>query len=369
MSESKQSDQQSNHSENIQPEEAETEFNQSSGLQKWLFQQNVSLLFSSYQSGILYSLGLNPNGSLHLHQAGIPRPMGIAYQGDGKLTLAAESAIISFENILTTEQRINQLFDACFVPRRMHITGHLDSHDVGITADGEVIFVNTRFNCLATLAARHSFTPVWKPDFISKIIDEDRCHLNGLAMKDGQPAYVTAISRSNAIDGWRDRRSDGGVIIDVQTNKIVCEGLSMPHSPRWFKGELWVLNSGTGEVGVAAGLNESGKMGKFEPRFFCPGFLRGLSFAGSYAIVGLSKPRYKRFEGLKLEQRLKDSDTSPWCGVQILDISKGNCAEWFNIEGSVSELYDLETIPDVQVPMIMAPSSTELSDLITFETE
>ena len=125
-------------------------------------------------------------------------------------------------------------------------------------------------------------------------------------MEGGKPAYVTAVSRSNTIDGWRDRRADGGVVIDVRTDEVICEGLSMPHSPRVHRGELWVLNGGTGELGV---VTRPGKgMGRFEPRVFCPGFLRGLAFHGNHAFVGLSKPRYKRFEGLALDQRLKDAD-------------------------------------------------------------
>src|SRR4029077_4773473 len=97
-----------------------------------------------------------------------------------------------------------------------------------------------------------------KPSFISGLLDGDKCHLNGMAMDEGRPAYVTAVSRSDVIDGWRDRRSDGGVVIDVATGKVVCNGLSMPHSPRMHKGELWVLNSGTGELGVVK-LPDGGK--------------------------------------------------------------------------------------------------------------
>lgn len=176
-----------------------------------------------------------------------------------------------------------------------------------------MIFVNTRFNCLATPSDRHSFEPVWRPPFISALVDEDRCHLNGLAMEDGRPRFVTAVSRSDTIDDWRDRRADGGIVIDVEKNEIVCTGLSMPHSPRLYRGELWVLNSGTGELGIVRGA-ESGN-GVFEPRVFCPGFLRGLAFFGNFAFVGLSKPRYKRFEGLALDQKLTDADSEPWCGV------------------------------------------------------
>ena len=213
---------------------------------------------------------------------------------------------MSFENVLAPNERINDAFDACFVPRNFRLTGDLDLHDVGVDADGTPIFVNTRFNCLATASARHSFRPIWKPPFISGLLDGDKCHLNGLAMRDGRPAYVTAVSRSDVIDGWRDRRADGGVVIDVASGAVVCEGLSMPHSPRIHRGDLWLLNSGTGDLGIVEGLGEGA--GRFAPRAFCPGFLRGLALIDKYAVVGLSKPRYKRFEGLALDERLQKAD-------------------------------------------------------------
>ena len=136
----------------------------------------------------------------------------------------------------------------------MFVAGQLDVHDVGLLKDGRIVFVNTLFNCLATTSDRHSFTPLWKPPFISKITKEDRCHLNGLAMEDGMPRYITAVSKSDTIDGWRDRRADGGIVVDVQSGEIVITGLSMPHSPRLYRGRLWVLNSGTGELRWISGV-------------------------------------------------------------------------------------------------------------------
>ena len=154
-------------------------------------------------------------------------------------------------------------------------------------------------------------------------------------------------------------------MIDVTRDEIVCEGLSMPHSPRWHDDQLWVLNSGTGELGVIKGI-ESG-MGFFEPCVFCPGFLRGLAFHKGYAFVGLSKPRYKRFEGLPLDQKLKDADSEPWCGLQIIDLVKGTCVDWFRIDGSVTELYDVEVLPGIKTPMAVSPGSPEASNLVTFD--
>ena len=113
-----------------------------------------------------------------------------------------------------------------------------------------------------------------------------RCHLNGLALVDGEPAYVTAVSRSDVPSGWRERRQDGGCVIDVRSNEVILTGLSMPHSPRWYRGKLWLLNSGTGDFGY---VDE--KTGAFEPLAFCPGYLRGLAFHGDCAVVGLSLER------------------------------------------------------------------------------
>ncbi len=346
-------------------EAPKVEYSLSGGLVGRLARLNIALAFTSYQSSSLYMLGRDPKGGAHLHQSAMPKPMGLCNDGKGGLVLSAGAEILHFANVLNPGQQINRTFDACYLARTVHVTGALDAHDVGVDKNGDIIFVNTRFNCLAKVSPRHSFEMLWKPPFISALIDEDRCHLNGLAMEDGEAAYVTAVSRSDTIDGWRDRRADGGIVIDVRKNEIICEGLSMPHSPRMHNGQLWVLNAGTGELGV---VNRSeGGMGKFEARVFCPGFLRGLAFHGKYAFVGLSKPRYKRFEGLALDEKLKAADSEPWCGVQVIDLEKNSCVDWFRIDGNVGELYDLEVISNVVCPMTVSPGTADPAHLITHE--
>jgi uncharacterized protein (TIGR03032 family) len=320
---------------------------------------DVSIAVTSYQSGKFYLLGRNPKGGLMINERLFQKAMGMYVEGNS-LLLATLFQIQRFENVLEKGQFINHTYDACFVPRITHTTGVLDAHDVGLLANGEIIFVNTRYNCLATTSPRDSFTPVWKPPFISQIINEDRCHLNGLAMDKGRPRYVTAVSQSNTIDGWRDRRADGGVVIDVETGEVVCKGLSMPHSPRLFKDKLWVLNSGTGELGyVDADKKE------FKPLAFCPGFPRGLAFRDGYAFVGLSKPRYERFEGLALDGKLKAADSEPWCGVQVIDLKTGACVEWFRIDGAIAEIYDVAAVAGVACPMSLGFASDEIKGLIT----
>ena len=190
-------------------------------------------------------------------------------------------------------------------------------------------------------------------------------YVPAISFAGGVPRYVTAVSRSDTIDGWRDRRASGGVVIDVQSGQVVCEGLSMPHSPRLFDGRLWVLSSGTGELGQVV-FDEAGQ-GRFEPRAFCPGFVRGLAIVGNLAFVGLSKPRYKRFEGLPLDQKLRDADSEPWCGIQVIDLEKGTCVDWLRIDGAIAELYDLTIIPGFRCPMAIAPGSDEVATLITLD--
>ncbi len=354
-------------SETRADEPAGVTYSMSGGLVGLLASLKISVAFSSYQSGKFYLLGRNPEGGLMVNEQFFRQAMGIHVSG-GTIYLATLSEIVRLENVLEPNQRINDTFDACFVPRTAHVTGALDAHDLGIDRDGRILFVNTRFNCLSTISERHSFRPVWTPPFVSRIVDEDRCHLNGMAMRDGRPAFVTAVSRSDTIDGWRDRRADGGVVVDVETGRIVCQGLSMPHSPRWYRGRLWLLNSGTGELGSIIPA-DGDSQGRFEPLAFCPGFLRGLSFHGRYAFVGLSKPRYQRFEGLALDERLRAADSEPWCGVQVIDLDTGACVEWFRIDGAVAELYDIGVLPGVTCPMSIGFGSEELMNLVTVDVE
>jgi uncharacterized protein (TIGR03032 family) len=334
-------------------------YSMSGGLVQFLHAQNLAIAFTSYQSGRLYLLGRNPKGGLMVNEQDFRKAMGLHVHGKS-LYLATLGHIYRLENCLRPDQWMDETFSQCFIPRTAYFTGHLDAHDVGVTSEGEIIFVNTRFNCLATISSEHSFRPIWRPFFVTKLADEDRCHLNGLAMSDGRARYVTAVSKSDTIDAWRDRRADGGIVIDVDENEIICEGLSMPHSPRFHDDRLWVLNSGTGELGIV-----DRKEGRFEPVAFCPGFVRGLSFHGRYAFVGLSRPRYARFEGLALDARLNAADSEPWTGIQVIDLESGACVQWFRIDGPVAELYDVAVLPGVGCAKSVGFATDEAYGIIT----
>lgn len=182
-------------------------------------------------------------------------------------------------------------------------------------------------------------------------------------MRDGEPAYVTAVGRSDVADGWREHRADGGVVIDVNSNEIVCSGLSMPHSPRWHNGKLWLLNSGTGDFGYA-----NLQTGQFEPVCFCPGYMRGLSFHGDFALIGISKPRHnKTFSGLALDANLKSRHAEARCGVQIVDLRTGDVVHWLRMEGVVEELYDVVVLPGVRRPMALGFKTDEIRRVLSIE--
>lgn len=345
----------------VAPVEGKVQINFSSGLARFLQSQAISFGFTSYQSGRLYLVGHSTEQRLALHEATYPKAMGIV--GDAnRIYLGTLTEVVRLENVLGANEVANTAHDKVYVPRNSQTTGSVDIHEIGIRRNGKVVFVNTAYSCLCEPSTTHSFKPIWKPSFISKLVREDRCHLNGLAMVDGEPRYVSAVCRSDVVDGWRDRRHDGGILIDITTDEIVGEGLSMPHSPRWHQDRLWVLNSGSGELGW---INSKTKA--FEPLTFLPGFLRGLSFHGDYAFVTLSKPRHGRFEGLALDQKLKEKDADAWCGVQIISLKDGSVANWLRLDGPISELFDVCVLPGVKNPITLGPQSAEIRSFITME--
>lgn len=325
---------------------------------EWLAEQGGSLAFTTYQAGKLFFIGLGPEGRLSFFERTFNRCMGLCVDGDA-LWMSSLYQLWRFTNTLDAGQSAGG-YDRLYVPRVSWTTGDLDIHDVAVQSDGQVVFVNTLFSCLATVDQDHSFRPLWKPPFISKLAAEDRCHLNGMAMVEGKPKYVTAVSQSDVADGWRDLRADGGVVIDVDSGEVVADGLSMPHSPRMHDGKLWVLNSGTGFLGTV-----DTKAGSFEPVTFCPGYLRGLCFIGDYAVAGLSLPRGNTFSGLPLDDNLKKFDAEPRCGLVVIDTKTGDLVHWMRMKGVVEELYDVVALPGARRPSALGFRTDEVRRVLS----
>jgi uncharacterized protein (TIGR03032 family) len=329
----------------------------------WLARSRVSLAFTTYQAGKLFLIGLRDDGRLSIFERSFPHCMGLGISSDGQtLVLSTQFQLIRFDNVAYGTQ-IAGPHDAVFAPHLSWIVGDLDVHDVAMSPDGRPVFVNTLFSCIATVSEGHSFRPLWRPPFISKLAPEDRCHLNGMALAEGRPRYVTLVATSDVADGWRDHRTSGGLLIDIETDEPVIEGLSMPHSPRLHDGKLWLLNSGSGELGFV----DTAK-GRFEAIAFCPGYARGLAFVDQCAVVGISLPRENRtFQGLALEEQLTARGAEPRCGLLIIDIANGDTIGWVRIEGVVRELFDVAVLPNIRNPALVGFKSDEIRRVISID--
>jgi uncharacterized protein (TIGR03032 family) len=339
----------------------ETQISCSRGFAEWLLANRCSLAFTSYQTGELFLVGVLPDGRVSFHQRHFVRAMGLHAESH-RLYLAALHQVWRLENVLRPGEYANDGFDRLYVPRNAQITGDIDIHELAVEPSGRVIFINTLYSCLAAFSRTDSFIPLWKPKFISKLAAEDRCHLNGLAMEQRKAHYVTAVCRSDAVNGWRDRRASGGMIIDVSDDRVVTEGLSMPHSPRLFRGQLWALDSGRGYL-----VRVDPASGKYENVAFCPGFLRGMAFAGKYAVVGLSLPRDGNFAGLELDDELKKRDVDPWAGINIIDTASGDIVQWLRLQGHLRETFSVCVLPEVRCPMAIGLMTSDIMTHITIE--
>lgn len=319
-----------------------------SNLPDMLQQAGFTILATTYQAGRLI-VARPDNGKLNTHFHMFSKPMGMAADR-GRIALGTTSEILFYRNMPNVAQKLQPAgrFDACFLPRNSHVTGDIDIHEM-CWAGKELWFINTRFSTLCTLDSENSFVPRWRPPFVTALAPEDRCHLNGLCLVDGKPKYVTALGTTDTPQGWRDRKADGGVLMDLDTSEIICEGLSMPHSPRWYQGKLWVLESGNGSL-AQVDINT----GKLETIALLPGFTRGISFAGDYAFIGLSQVRESAiFSGIPITKRLKERT----CGVWVVNIKTGQIAGFIKFQGAVQEIFSVELLPGIRFPEILDHSN------------
>ncbi len=327
----------------------------------WLEACDLSLALSTYETGKLFLIGRGEGGRLSIFERSFNRAMGLWASGDAReLRLATLYQIWCFTDALRGG-RDREGYDRLYVPQLAWTTGELDIHDLAVDRLGRLLFVNTLMSCLATVDGADSFRPLWRPPFITRLAAEDRCHLNGLALREGVPAQVTAVARSDVADGWRDHREAGGVVIDLATDRVIAEGLSMPHSPRWHRDRLWLLESGRGWLGRLDPAT-----GRFERVTFCPGYARGLAFHGDWAVVGISRPRGESmFRGLPLDRELEARGAVPRCGLLVIELPSGEIRHWLRFEGVVAELYDVALLPGVRRPRAVGLRSDEIRRLVT----
>ena len=309
---------------------------------------NITLAVTTYQAGKL--ILLRPEGDkLNTHFRSFSRPMGMAVNRE-HFHVGCRREIYKYVNIPEVADKIEspKQHDAVYVRRSMHTTGEIDIHEMAYGNEG-LWFINTRFSTLCTLHENFSFVPRWKPEFITRLVPEDRCHLNGLCMENGVPRYVTALGQTDTQGGWRSNKKDGGILIDISNNSIIAQGLSMPHSPRRYDGKLWLLESGHGRLGSI-----DPQTGRYETLCELEGFTRGLSFAGNIAFVGLSQIRESAsFGGVPLAEKLKEKERI--AGVWAIDIRTGETVAFVRFMAGVQEVFAVEVLPDTRYPEILEP--------------
>ncbi|MCC6595937.1 MAG: TIGR03032 family protein [Rhodanobacteraceae bacterium] len=311
-----------------------------------LRQLRSCLLVSTYQAGKLVIL--RPDGaSINTHFRTFTRPMGMAADTE-RLALGTSIEIAEFRNMPAVAKRLQDppRHDAVYMARRGHITGAIDIHEMAWDKHGDLWFVNTLFSCLCTLDTKSSFVPRWRPRFVSHYAPEDRCHLNGLGMRDGKPRYLTALGDSNEPQGWRKNKRDGGLLIDMATDRIITRGLSMPHSPRWYEGKLWVLESGRGKL-----VTIDPKSGEKSDFASVPGFARGLDFLGPLAFIGLSQLRESNaFTDIEITDDNRDRQSGVW----VVHLDTGKTIALLKFTGAVQEIFAVQAVPGVLFPEIIS---------------
>lgn len=326
-------------------------------LPQLLHQAGLSFLVSTYQAGKLIIVRADGDVA-NTHFRNFPVPMGLAFEG-GRLAIGTKVKVEEYHNQPQVAKTLEpkDKHDNCFLPRHSVVTGQIGIHEIS-WVDRELWVVNTRFSCLCTLDPNYSFVPRWRPKFITGLASEDRCHLNGLAVRDGKPRYVTALGETDTAGGWREKKATGGCLIDVQSNEFICRGLSMPHSPRWHDGKLWVLESGAGSLSTVDLAT-----GKLTTVALLPGFTRGVDFWGPYAFIGLSQVRESAlFSGIPITDRLPVEERK--CGVWVVDTRNGQIVAFLEFQEGVQEIFAVQTLPGYRYPDLLKSDDDHVANTI-----
>jgi uncharacterized protein (TIGR03032 family) len=306
----------------------------------------ASLVVSTYQAGKVVVVGVR-EGKLSFSFHNFERAMGVAVR-PGRIAVGSRAQVWFLDGAPSLVPRLEPAgrHDACFLTRSSRFTGEVQGHELAWAGD-DLWMVNTAFSCLCTLHPGHSFEPRWRPPFVSTLAPEDRCHLNGLAMADGRPKYVTVMAETDTPQGWRPVKSTGGCLLDVPSGEPVGRGFAMPHSPRVHQGRVWVLNSGVGRLCLV-----DPDTGRWEDVAELPGYTRGMAMLGPYAFIGLSKIREtSTFGGVPIADRRDELK----CGVGAIDLRTGRLAAHLEFLTGVDEIFDVVGLPGSLDPLLSGP--------------
>ncbi|SMD34638.1 TIGR03032 family protein [Reichenbachiella faecimaris] len=326
-----------------------------------LWKNKLTIAITTYQAGKVIFISANSENGLIQLPRDFRKAMGMAYHG-GKMAIATREEVVILKNTPSLAKgypKMPNTYDGLFMPRATYMTGEVDLHDMAWGQAG-LWAVNTRFSCLSMINDDYSFEPKWQPSFISDLVPEDRCHLNGMAMKNGHPEFVTSLGTTNSAFGWRENKAKGGAMIHVPSGEILTTGLAMPHSPRLEGNKLFALLSATGEL-----IEVDQQSGKYEVVTKIPGFVRGMSRYGNLLFIGLSKMRKSSptFKDLPIAQE------SIFPGIVVVDANTGKIVGHIKYETSLEEIYDVKIISGMLRPGIMGVNTDDHRNGLSLPTQ
>jgi uncharacterized protein (TIGR03032 family) len=309
-------------------------------------------------AGRLMLLGAAEDGELTVFLRAFEGAYGLHASGQS-LLLASTFQIWRFENAVAPGHSASG-YDKLYVPRVAYTTGEVGVADVAFAADGSVLFANTLFSCVAIAGPEYSFTPVWRPNFISRLAPEDRCHLTGFAAEQGLLRYVSMAAASDSPGGWKDHIATGGLVVDAATDARVAEGLALPVAPRLHAGRLWLNEAASGMFGIVHPA-----AGAFEEVAFCPGWLAGMAFIDGFAVVATSTLRGGRAPGgLPLEANLASYGARAQTALCVIDLARGEVVHWVRFDG-IAEIRDVAVLPETARPAALGLAGEDIRRVLS----
>ncbi len=307
-------------------------------LAEWCERISIPLIVSTYWGNEVFVI---VDGKLS--KIGFDRPKGIYYSAPW-LKIATWGNVWTFREY-TSVDVTSQIGDGCdsvFLPKKFEETGNIGSREIA----GEFIAAS-KLSCLVTQDEEYSVLPAWKPKWIDRIVAEDRCHVNGVALNENRDlAYVTALGTSNKKNGWRSEPIEG-CVIDAKSGLAIVTNLRMPHSPRIYQDQLWVCDSMRGELSII-----DVKTKKRHPFVKFPEFVRGLTFWKDWAIVGLSKMRYTK---------LGWAAGPGQCGLAAVNLNTAKIEATLALDAN--EVFDVQVLSQAK-PVVIDPRSSILNSLL-----
>jgi uncharacterized protein (TIGR03032 family) len=274
-------------------------------------------------------------GRAHTSYFPMPHPSGLAVDRKARCVHVASTRnpnqIYTFKPLASLLERSDVKLPGKYDPVMMPVTaayypGSLYIHDLAIVG-GQLYANAVGHNAVVRLPEGNCFERSWWPKCIelqgSPVFSRNHIQLNSIAA--GRTLAQSFFSASSdqigrLRPGHLNYPVDGrGVIFSGVTREPVCTGLTRPHSARLRDKEIWVDNSGYGEVGLVHD-------GRLQVVRRLPGWTRGLCLVDDIAFVGTSRiiPKFARYApGLDAAASI--------CGIHAISCKTGDLVgslEW-----------------------------------------